>query len=213
MSLRIPDLVSAGPYDIVYADPPWMYTGSPDKDQAAGKHYELLSDEALRALPVKGLFKRDTVVFLWVTSPRLDAGIDLLRAWGLHYRGIAFNWVKTTKDGRIIYGQGVRPSIVKSTTELVLAASPTRSGRPRPVADESVGQVVYAEGGLVEPLPETEAVLAPRGRHSEKPAEVRARIERLYPTATKLEMFARVASPGWHRWGNEAPDEEISHAL
>lgn len=42
-----------------------------------------------------------------------------------------------------------------------------------------------------------------RGRHSQKPDEVRRRIEEMFPTQRKLEMFARVAALGWDVWGNE----------
>ena len=44
---------------------------------------------------------------------------------------------------------------------------------------------------------------APRGRHSEKPAELYELIERLYPAASKLELFARQARAGWAAYGNE----------
>ncbi len=42
-----------------------------------------------------------------------------------------------------------------------------------------------------------------RGNHSVKPQEIRSRIERMFPTQNKLEMFARYASDGWDVWGNE----------
>ncbi len=58
-----------------------------------------------------------------------------------------------------------------------------------PIADEKVAQVV----------------LAPRGPHSAKPAEVMDRIERLYPHARRLETFARSRRAGWDAWGDEAP--------
>ena len=45
---------------------------------------------------------------------------------------------------------------------------------------------------------------AKRGRHSEKPPCVYERIERMYPHASKLELFARgTPRPGWAAWGNE----------
>jgi N6-adenosine-specific RNA methylase IME4 len=54
----------------------------------------------------------------------------------------------------------------------------------------------------------------PRGRHSAKPGEFRAMIEQLYPTAPKIELFARGASaPGWDAWGKDcaiAPEPEAS---
>jgi N6-adenosine-specific RNA methylase IME4 len=39
--------------------------------------------------------------------------------------------------------------------------------------------------------------------HSRKPDEIHRRIERLYPDAAKLEMFARRPMDGWDVWGNE----------
>ena len=36
-----------------------------------------------------------------------------------------------------------------------------------------------------------------------KPDEVAERIESLYPSASKLEMFARTTRPGWDVFGNE----------
>jgi N6-adenosine-specific RNA methylase IME4 len=176
-----------GQFDVILLDPPWSHYGQQDKWGAAAKFYSLMDDDALRAMPVARLAKRASVVFCWATCPRLDFAIDLLRHWGFHYRGVAFTWVKTTKEGRPIGARGVRPSIVKPTTELVLAASMTAKGRPMPIADEGVPQVVLA---------------APT-RHSEKPAEVYTRIERLYPRAAKLELFARGRRDGWEAWGDD----------
>ena len=171
--------------DIILLDPPWLHYGSPDKDQAAGKHYPCLSLDQLKLLPVPDL--TPSLVFCWTTSSKLEDGLILLNHWGLNYRGIAFVWVKTNQSGQIIYGQGVRPSITKPTTELVLVASKQPKGRPLPLLDESIGQVV----------------LASRGNHSDKPNEVQDRIDRMYgPTISKLELFARRLREGWSSWGN-----------
>lgn len=174
-------------FDVVLADPPWGYYGAQDKWGAAAKFYETSPDEALLAFPMKRLMARRSVLFLWATSPRLDLAVRCIEAWGLHYRGVAFVWVKTRKDGQPIGAQGVRPSIVKPTVEYVLAASPQKTGRPLLLADESVPNVV----------------MAPRGLHSEKPAEIADRIERLYPDAARLELFCRSPRPGWSAWGDQ----------
>lgn len=177
-------------YDVVYSDCPWPMWGDPNKDQAAGKHYDLMSKEELAALPVRDLLDGHGVVLVWATCPRLDVAIDTLRAWGLHYRGIAYVWVKTSRAGNIISGQGVRPTTVKPTTELVLVGSIRARGRPLPLMTEGQGQVV----------------LAPRGRHSQKPAEVRRRIEELFGAEVRrAELFARERAPGWDGWGAEFP--------
>ena len=176
-----------GPFSVVYADPPWTYYGDPNKDQACGKHYACMTDADLEALPVRDICAARAVVFLWATCPRLDAGIRLLQAWGLHYRGVPFVWVKTRKDGGIIGGQGIRPTLTKPTVEMVLAGCTTAKGRTLPILDEGMPQVV----------------LAPRGRHSAKPAEVRDRIVRLMGDVPRVELFARERVQGWEAWGNE----------
>ncbi len=181
-------------YDVILADPPWSHYGQQDKWGAAAKFYPTLSDDELMAMPVGDLAKDSSVLFCWATGPRLDFAVDLIRKWGFHYRGMAFVWVKTTKDGRPIGARGVRPSIVKPTTEFVIAASRTKKGRPMKLSDESVAQVV----------------LAPLAEHSRKPEEVSARIERLYPDASRLELFARRKRAGWEAWGNET--EKFSDA-
>ncbi len=117
--------------DVIVADPPWSYTGSQTKWAAAAKFYQTMTDADLLAF--NGITRRLAprgVLFLWATGPRLDFALQCIDAWGLHYRGMAFVWVKTRADGAPIGAQGVRPSIVKPTTEFVLAASRVHKGTP-----------------------------------------------------------------------------------
>lgn len=176
-------------YDVIIADPPWAYYGDPNKNQAAGKHYQLMSVEEMARLTWP-LANRG-VLFMWATSPKLTDALALGSLLGLTYRGIAFVWVKTNREGRPVGAQGVRPSIVKPTTELVLAFSRIAKGRPMPLLSESVPQVVMAR----------------RGRHSEKPRVVQDRITQLYGDVARLEMFARERYAGWDAWGNEIDED------
>jgi N6-adenosine-specific RNA methylase IME4 len=176
-------------YDIVLADPPWSYFGAQDKMGAAAKFYDTMADEDLLNFDMKQFMNKDSILFVWATGPRLDFAIDCLRSWGLHYRGMSFVWVKTRADGQPIGAQGVRPSIVKPTAEIVLAASTVKTGRPLKLHDEAIRQII----------------MAPRTEHSRKPDDVHERIERMYPQASKIELFARRARPGWDCWGNQAP--------
>lgn len=157
------------------------------KNGGAAKHYPLMRDRDLRALPVADIAEDRSALFMWVTCPRLDFGIDLLRDWGFHYRGVAFVWVKTTNDGVPMGAAGPPPSFVKPTTELVIVGTRNKSGRPWPLGVFNERQVI----------------LAPRSVHSRKPAAFREAIERLAPNTTKIELFARQRHPGWDAWGNE----------
>ncbi len=174
-----------GPFEIVYADPPWPYYGSPVKDAAAAKHYSLMSQDALARLPVRDIMAKRAALFLWATGPRLHLAVDLLAHWGLHFRGILYVWVKTNRRGDIIRGQGVPPTFTKPTTEFVLAATTMPTGRPFPVLDLAQAQVV----------------LHPRSEHSRKPAVFRTMIEQLCGDRPRVELFARESAQGWVSWG------------
>lgn len=178
---------SSAKFDVILADPPWSYYGQQAKWGAAAKFYQTMSNTEILDLPMNSWLESRGVLFLWATGPRLDFAIECISRWGLHYRGMAFVWVKTTTDGVPIKAQGTRPSIVKPLTEFVLAASTVAKGRPMPLASESVVQTV----------------LAPKGAHSAKPYEVQNRIERLYPDARKAELFARAHRTGWDCYGDE----------
>jgi N6-adenosine-specific RNA methylase IME4 len=180
-----------GQFDIVYVDPPWPMYGDPNKNAAAGKHYSLMDMNEIESMDLVSLLRdrRHGAFFVWATCPRLDLTMDAIRSWGLHYRGVAFVWVKTRKDGAVIGAQGVPPTATKPTTELCLFATTQKRGRPFKLQSAGVGQVV----------------LAPRGRHSEKPTEVRGRIVELYGDRPRIELFARGdIEPGWSTWGHEA---------
>jgi N6-adenosine-specific RNA methylase IME4 len=176
-----------GTYDIVYADPPWFYYGSQIKDAAAAKHYPLMTQEELEALPVRSIMSARSALFLWSTGPRLDFAVELIAKWGLRYRGVAYVWVKTNRRGEIIRGQGVPPTFTKPTTEFVLAATTMRTGRPFPLHDLAQGQVV----------------LEPRAEHSRKPAAFRRLITELCGERPRIELFARERARGWDAWGPE----------
>jgi len=174
-------------YDIAYVDPPWFYYGSPTKDAAAGKHYPLMSLDELAAIDVRRILNKRAAAFLWATCPRLQFAIKLIEAWGLHYRGVAYVWVKVNKRGEIIAGQGVMPTFTKPTTELLLVATTIPTGRPFPILD----------------LAQPQVVLHPRGAHSEKPQIFRRLIERLCGDRSRIELFARTRVPNWDAWGAE----------
>lgn len=176
----------AGPFDIVYADPPWSYYGSPVKDAAAGKHYALMTQDALANLPVRDIMAKRAALFLWATGPRLHLAIELIGRWGLHFRGVLYVWVKINRRGEVIRGQGVAPTFTKPTSEFVLAATTTPTGRPFPLLDLAQAQVV----------------LHPRAEHSRKPQIFRTMIEDLCGNRPRVELFARERARGWTSWGS-----------
>lgn len=179
-----PDLPS-GPFQVIYADPPWDYKGQlqhagPGSRDTGGaeRHFPTVTTADLKHLPVLEIAADDCLLFLWATSPHLDQAIDLGKAWGFEWATVAFIWDK----------QRVNPGYyTMSQCELCLVF---KHGKiPAPRGARNVRQLVSE----------------PRGRHSAKPEEVRRRIEEMFPTQRKIELFARAPASGWTAWGLEVP--------
>lgn len=181
---------SPGPYQIIYADPPWSYR---DPAQAgrrgAACKYPVMDLAAIAALPVPTLAANDCVLFLWVTLPLLPEGLRVIDAWGFDYKTTAFVWIKTNPcAGTDFFGMG---HWTRANAELCLLAT---RGRPARLSAR-VRQVIRS----------------PILRHSEKPGEARERIVALLGDLPRVELFARAKTPGWDCWGNEV-DSDVAFA-
>ena len=55
-------------YGLIYADPPWHYDGDPNQDQAAGKHYPLMRNPDIAALPVGSITAPQAALFSWACA-------------------------------------------------------------------------------------------------------------------------------------------------
>ena len=171
-----------GPYDIIYADPPWSYR---DK-AAAGKRgasfkYPTQSKKWIDNLPVKDLASDNCTLFLWVTMPKLNECWELIDKWGFQYKTVAFTWVKRNKKADSwFWGMG---RWTRANAELCLLAT---RGKPKRV-DAGVHSIIDSR---IE-------------KHSQKPDEVRSRIVSLMGNLPRVELFARERADGWVAWGNE----------
>ena len=171
-----------GKYGVVYCDPPWSFAtySRKGKGRSAEAHYDCMSLDAIKALPVADWAAPGCVLFLWATDPLLPAALDVIGAWGFVYKTVAFTWAKTTKDGTgwpIGCGYWTR-----ANPEMCLLAT---RGHPERLS-RSVRQLL----------------IAPRRQHSQKPDEAYERIEALCP-GPYLEMFARGRAERWDSWGLE----------
>lgn len=195
-------------FPVAIIDPAWKYYGDPNKDQAAGKHYPCMTDEEIFALPVADCLLPKSVLFVWATGPKLAVAMKAIEAWGLHYRGVAFSWIKTNKQGIPINGQGGRPSLIKHAEEFVLWASFQFKGRPLPIKDEGMASYIfepeYTDNDNIESKSNPRFIFSsrPQNVHSKKPEEVQNRIERLLD-GPYIEIFARRQRSGWECFGNE----------
>jgi len=169
-------------YKVIYADPPWLFRTRSDKgkDKSPEKHYDCMSLNDICNLPVKDIADEDCVLLMWVCDPMLDQALKVIDAWGFKYKTVGFTWAKTNRKTLGFFtGLGYW---TRGNPEMCLLAT---RGRPKRI-NKDVAQLV----------------VAPRGRHSEKPL-LHGEIERLVP-GPYIELFARKKTrENWDFWGNE----------
>ena len=179
-----------GPFPLLYADPPWRFATYSGKglERTPDQHYPTLTYDEIANFriadrPISEIAAKDAALLLWCTSSNIDQAIGILQAWGFTFKSSAA-WVKTKPDGGMWTGLGL---VFRNAHELLLYG--TRGAMPGPQYQPP------------------SAFLCARGRHSEKPAEIRRAIEKMYPDfdeQTRIEIFARDQIPGWTVHGNEA---------
>ena len=174
-------------YQIIYADPPWDYKGQKQHTGKGGKdsggaviHYPCMKLKDLKKLDIQALCDDDCLLFMWSSSPHLDQAIELMKAWGFAWATVGFVWDK----------QKVNPGFyTMSQVELCLIGK--RGKIPKPRGARNIRQLVSEM----------------RRKHSQKPNEVRKRIEQMFPTQNKIELFARETVDGWDCFGNEVDSD------
>ena len=177
-------------YNIIYADPPWSfktYSKKGKEKKSADNHYNCMSIQDIYNLPVGAIAAENCVLFLWVTMPMLQDGLETIKRWGFTYKTCAFNWVKKNKKSdSFFWGLGYW---TRSNSEICLLAT---KGNPKRIS-KSVHQVCDAR------------IM----QHSKKPDEIRNRIVQLMGDIPRIELFAREKAEGWHVWGDKV-DSDIN---
>lgn len=172
-------------YDVVYADPPWSYGDKCGNRGGAVRHYETMTDKEIAALPVINLAAPDAVLYLWVTPPKLDVGLMVLRKWGFEFKTFGFVWVKSNPSGEgLAIGMGHH---TRANAEPCLLG----------VRGKGIKRV---DAGI------RQTQIHPRGAHSAKPVAFRRDLEKLYGPQRRVELFAREQVPGWDSWGFDVFD-------
>lgn len=166
-------------FKTIVADPPW------DVQQkgklGAQSHYNLMTLERIKAMPVKDLAEDSAHLWLWVTNATLRSGFDVAEAWGFTPRS-TLTWIKP----RLGLGNYLR-----NATEHLIFATKGKA----PVNYKSQPTWMFC----------------PLQKHSHKPEEAFAVIERISsgPYLELFARRRPPSSANWSVWGNEI-DSDIS---
>ena len=173
-----------GPFPLILADPPWKFEIYSEKglERTPDQHYPTLTDKEIinfkvGGIPVAEIAGKDAALLLWCTSSNIVRALDVMDEWGFTYKTQAI-WDKGKTGLGLVF---------RNQHEVLLYG--TRGKMPGPQ---------YQPTSLFRYL---------RGRHSAKPPEIRAEIEKMYPdfdAKTRLELFARETVKGWTSYGFES---------
>ena len=174
-------------YDIIYTDPPWQQKRGGKKSvrpKSSGKEldYDTMPMNDIINLHREVLTNNTSEkhnVFIWTIDKYLRDTEDFMEDLG-HTRHARIIWDKVT---------GIPSAFtVRFAHEYLLW--------------------YYKKGNILMPRDEVRGVYSDVMReqvtkHSKKPECAYTMLEDMFPTANKLEMFARNTRPTWDSWGNE----------
>ncbi|QQQ75453.1 methyltransferase [Saccharothrix sp. 6-C] len=163
----------SGRFRTVLADPPWDI--QQQGERGAARHYNLMSLERIKAMPVGDLAAPDAHLWLWVTNATLRDGYDVAEAWGFTVRS-PLTWIK--------FRMGLGKYLRNSTEHLLFA---TRGRAPVNFRSQPTW------------------INAPVQEHSRKPDEQYAVIERIShgPYLELFARRRPPSNADWSVWGNE----------
>jgi len=169
-------------YEIIYADPPWKYKQNWGNG-CVKHHYPTMETKEIKNLPIGNISNNNCHLYLWVTNPFLQEGLDVCKAWGFEYKQL-LTWVKLDKKKKIKMCMGY---YFRGATEHIIFG--VKGKLPRLRKDlKNVFLEVQTE-------------------HSKKPAIIRDIIIKHSGDLPRIELFARQRIDGWDAWGLEVPKE------
>lgn len=169
IQLDIPPDVKFG---TVYADPPWALDKPGTQFRRRRLHYDRMSGDEIKSIPVGDFTTDDAHLWLWTTTTHLKLALDVVEAWGFEYKTLG-----TWRKSKVGTGWWLR-----SRTEHLIFAAKTIKLRHNPGSYTTEIEGEY------------------RG-HSVKPETVYPMIEALSP-GPYIELFNRQSErDGWNAVG------------
>ena len=191
---------------VIVADPPWGFSDGLKKmkrkvRRSAASQYKTMTPAQVAALPVPQIV--DTagcVLALLVTGRMLEHGLIVMHAWGFNLKHI-FVWFKLKK------GYALEKDWNRST----------RVGMGRLFRQSHEIALICTHGkGVYKNLKnkgQRSVAFALNLGHSTKPDDLHRRLELMFPTVDRAELFARRVLPGWNCLGDAIDGKDIAIAI
>lgn len=190
-------------HQIIVADPAWGFQDNLAKmknpvRRSARSQYPTMTPAQIAALPVKDLADPNgCLLALWVPSTLLEHGLTVMHAWGFSLKQ-TFVWVKLKKkhakepdnNKKTRFGMG---RLFRQAHEIALICTSGKSIYPL-LQDKSQRSVAFDLNV----------------GHSCKPSTLQDRLDAMFPSANKVELFARRQLPGWTCLGNAIDGRDLT---
>jgi N6-adenosine-specific RNA methylase IME4 len=177
-SLPTPPPPPEGPFELIYADPPWQL-GHADSRYAPENHYPCMPLEEIKAISIPAA--DSAILFLWAVNQLLPEALEVLETWGFDYVA-NLAWVKPS------IGLGVW---TRNRHELLLVGRRSKVSPPEP--DERPDSVIEAARGRHSAKPDSVYTLI------ETAYPQLSKLELFHRGKPR---------PGWTMWGNQADSPE-----
>ena len=216
-------------YQVIVADPPWNFKDSlkmSNVARGAKANYNTMSISKIKGMPVKDIADPNgAILALWVPSSLLQEGLDVMRAWGFTHKQ-TYVWVKTKKDSFADFKKWIRKSIIKHPQIVYDKFAYMRAIKCILESIKNINlhhMLAFGMGRLFRQTHEICLIginnrkiyksLSNKSqrsvsfgvnlKHSAKPEHLQNSLEIMFPSARKIELFARRHRAGWECYGNE----------
>ena len=190
----------------IIADPPWGFDDGLKAmkrkvRRSAVSQYRTMTPSQVALLPVKSIVDpAGCVLALWVPGSMLEDGLNVMKAWGFSLKQ-TWIWVKLKKN------------YAKETDW----NNSTRVGMGRLFRQSHELALIGTSGKSVYPLLRNKSQRSVsfdlNEGHSIKPSTLHSRLELMFPSANKVEFFARRRRPGWICLGDGIDGRDITTAI
>jgi len=224
-------------FSVIVADPPWNFKDTlnmSDVKRGALANYSTMSILDIKQLSVKDIADPDgAILCLWVPSAILQDGLDVMKAWSFSHKQI-YIWNKSKilpfKELVVSFSKNIRKALKDGTWQI----SKIREILNSAITDFDLNKTLsFGMGRLfrncheicligtngnkiykqLQNRSQRSVSFAPNLGHSTKPEHLQNSLEIMFPSANKLELFARRVRPNWECLGNEIDGLDIRDAL
>lgn len=169
--------------------------------RAASAQYKVMTPAQVAALPVPDIADpTGSLLALWVPGSMIADGLNVMRAWGFKQKQV-FVWVKLKKDHKKEddWNDGTRVGmgrLFRQSHEIALIGTSGKSVYPW-LEDHAQRSVAFDLNA----------------GHSTKPPTLQKRLDKMFPRAAKVELFARRTRLGWTCVGDGIDGQDITTTI